>query len=78
MAVLERDGHTCYMCGNHATEADHVFPKMKALAAGWPIELIDSMDNLRAACRKCNRSKSDKMPGSQTTWVNPKYRRQHE
>lgn len=77
LAVLERDGHCCYMCGNYANEADHVIPKSKLLALGVPIEQIDSMENLRAACRKCNNSKSNKMPGSQTTWVNPKYRRQH-
>lgn len=75
LAVLKRDNYTCYMCGNYADQADHVYPKMKALAAGWPIELIDSMENLRAACRRCNNSKSDKMPGAQTTWVNPKYRK---
>lgn len=74
LAVLERDQYTCYMCGQYANEADHVIAKSRLMAAGVPLEEIDSMENLRAACRKCNNSKAAKMPGQQTTFVNPKYR----
>lgn len=75
LAVLARDNWTCYMCGKFADQADHVLPKSRLLAAGWPVEQIDSMENLRAACRRCNRDKAAKMPGQQTTWINPKYRK---
>ena len=66
LAVLNRDGWTCVYCGQYGDRADHVIPASK----GGP----DTMENLVTACAGCNRAKSDKMPGQQTTWVNPKWR----
>lgn len=45
--VLRRDLHTCYVCGNPATEVDHVVPG-------------DNHDpaNLAAICHPCHMSKS--------------------
>jgi 5-methylcytosine-specific restriction endonuclease McrA len=52
-AVLERDQGLCAYCGREATTADHVIPK----AQGG----LDTMDNLVAACLKCNGAKQDKI-----------------
>lgn len=49
--VLQRDGHVCNYCGDVATHVDHIIP----VAAGG----TDSMDNLTAACARCNQKKSD-------------------
>ena len=56
LVVLARDGNRCYLCGGVATEVDHVWP------VGRGGEEFDP-ENLAAACRRCNRRKSDKMPG---------------
>lgn len=51
--VFERDGFRCQIggpgCTRAAQDVDHVVP----LARGGPVE---SLSNLRAACRKCNRA----------------------
>ena len=59
--VLERDGYRCAYCGNEATEADHVIPKVKGGT--------DTMDNLVSACRRCNGSKQDRIE-ARTNWFN--------
>ena len=53
--VLERDGFKCIYCGDAKGpfEADHVIPRAKG---GLDIE-----SNLVCACRRCNRSKKDKI-----------------
>lgn len=50
--VLNRDAYTCAYCGDIATEVDHVYPKSKGGE--------DTLDNLVAACRRCNILKKDK------------------
>ena len=52
LQVLQRDAYTCTYCGDVANEADHVWPKSKGGE--------DTLDNLVAACRKCNILKKDK------------------
>lgn len=54
LAVLERDKNTCRYCGKKCQnmECDHVIPVSKGGGS--------SVENLVAACRKCNRSKRDK------------------
>lgn len=54
--VLDRDGHKCVYCGRGAHEGvtleiDHQIPRARGGA--------DHIDNLVAACRDCNRGKSD-------------------
>jgi 5-methylcytosine-specific restriction endonuclease McrA len=51
--VLQRDAHTCAYCGDVATEVDHVYPKSKGGE--------DTLDNLVAACRRCNVQKKDSL-----------------
>lgn len=58
--ILERDNHTCCMCGNSThnepnllLEVDHIIPISKG---GLTIE-----SNLQTLCWKCNRTKSDKI-----------------
>jgi len=51
LKVLNRDAWTCNYCGESATEVDHVYPKSKGGE--------DTLDNLVAACRRCNIKKKD-------------------
>lgn len=53
-ARVEFYGGLCWMCGKVATEIDHVKPVAKG-GAHMPC-------NLRPACSKCNRGKSDTWP----------------
>lgn len=65
ISILSRDNWHCYLCGIHtpqelrgtyksnAPEVDHVVP----LSKGG----LHAKSNLRCACRKCNRLKSDKV-----------------
>jgi len=59
--VLIRDGYICMYCGQDANTADHVIPK----DAGGQ----DTLDNLVAACIKCNGQKTN-MIMHRNTWVN--------
>lgn len=56
--VLTRDGHTCQYCGQPATTVDHVVPRR--------LGGDDSLDNLLAACKRCNYSKGGRFFESQT------------
>jgi 5-methylcytosine-specific restriction endonuclease McrA len=56
LQVLARDGYVCMYCGQDATTVDHVIPIVKG---GDPI----SMDNMVAACRRCNSSKGSRSEG---------------
>ena len=57
LRVLRRDAHTCYYCGDeNATHVDHVIAK--ANGGG------DEMDNLVAACARCNQLKGTKSQGA--------------
>ena len=47
--VLFRDQDTCYYCGQYASTVDHLIPRSKGG--------LDTMDNLVAACTRCNYSK---------------------
>jgi 5-methylcytosine-specific restriction endonuclease McrA len=52
--IFERDDYTCQYCGAHgvALECDHIVPVVKGGTHGT--------DNLKTACRACNRSKAAK------------------
>jgi hypothetical protein len=52
LQVLRRDAYTCAYCGDVADQVDHVHPKSKGGE--------DTLDNLVAACKKCNYAKRDK------------------
>lgn len=45
-AVLARDGGRCQLCGDTATQIDHIVPR----AAGG----ANGMDNLRSLCARCH------------------------
>jgi len=47
--VLMRDQNTCYYCGQYADTVEHLIERSKGGT--------DSMDNLVAACKKCNYSR---------------------
>ena len=49
--VLRRDAYTCAYCGDTANEVDHRIAKVKGGE--------DTLDNLVAACRRCNIQKKD-------------------
>ena len=53
--ILNRDQHTCYICGDpEANEVDHIVPRSRGGAVSDP-------ENLAAICKRCNLVKSDKM-----------------
>ena len=52
LQVLRRDGYTCAYCSDVADQVDHVWPKAKGGE--------DTLDNLVAACKRCNYAKRDK------------------
>lgn len=52
LQVLNRDAWTCAYCGDQATQVDHVWPRSKGGE--------DTLDNLVAACERCNYAKRDK------------------
>ncbi len=54
LRILSRDGRECHWCGMDATTVDHIIPVAKGGT--------DDLENLVAACRRCNFSKQDKMP----------------
>lgn len=56
LQVLARDEWTCRYCQADATTVDHVIPIAKG---GDPI----SLDNMVAACRRCNSSKGSRSEG---------------
>ena len=47
LRILRRDGYQCYVCGDLATEVDHLVPGDN-----------HDPDNLSAICRPCHMSKS--------------------
>lgn len=68
LACLDRDGWQCVYChklleGSDAT-ADHIIPKN---AGG-----TDDLDNLVAACRRCNGIKRDQLL-ARMPWFNPNW-----
>jgi 5-methylcytosine-specific restriction endonuclease McrA len=54
--VLHRDNYVCYYCGGDANQVDHVVPIAKM---GDPMD----MDNMVAACKRCNVAKGDRSQG---------------
>jgi 5-methylcytosine-specific restriction endonuclease McrA len=56
LQVLARDGYTCFYCGQDANTVDHV---ISIKHGGDPV----NMDNLVAACRRCNSSKGSRSEG---------------
>lgn len=48
--ILNRDGHTCYLCSGNATTADHIVP----VARGG----THDDDNLAAICEPCHATKT--------------------
>lgn len=48
--ILERDGRTCYRCGQRATEVDHIRPLSK--------DGTRADENLAAICVPCHRVKT--------------------
>ena len=56
LQVLARDGYTCFYCGQDANTVDHV---ISIKHGGDPV----NMDNMVAACRRCNSSKGSRSEG---------------
>jgi 5-methylcytosine-specific restriction endonuclease McrA len=54
--VLQRDSYTCAYCGQEATQVDHIIPRVDGGT--------HDMDNLIAACAKCNGLKGSRSQAS--------------
>lgn len=61
--VLIRDQYTCYYCGQEAFTVDHIVPRK--------LGGDDSMDNLVAACSRCNYRKGGRFFESAPTPPTP-------
>ena len=68
--ILERDNHTCYECGAHATHVDHIHNS----AAGGD----DRDANLAAMCVDCHQTKSSAEGGRAAQARKPKRQRPPE
>ena len=64
--ILDRDGHTCQMCGQEATHVDHIIPRR--LMAG---EAVDNDSNLQSLCKTCNLRKGGRFFERQATPMTP-------
>lgn len=51
LKILERDGHTCYWCGQPGHTMDHVIP--------WSRGGRTTMNNCICACEECNGARGD-------------------
>jgi len=65
--VLERDGHTCQLCGMAAGDPDPFDPtRVVRLTLGHIVEKskggVDTPDNLRAVCNNCNEGLQNAAP----------------
>jgi 5-methylcytosine-specific restriction endonuclease McrA len=56
LRVLHRDNYVCFYCGGDANQVDHVVPISKQG------DVMD-MDNMVAACKRCNVSKGNSSQG---------------
>ena len=69
LKVLERDAYICSFCGKALVGSDATADHVLAKANGGE----DRLDNLVAACRKCNGTKQDRllirMPWYNTKWL---------
>ena len=54
LRVLARDSYTCHYCSEPANEVDHIVPLAVDKSEAY------NMDNLVAACRRCNNLKGTK------------------
>ena len=71
LRVLQRDQYSCYYCQEPANEVDHLLARVKGGS--------DDMDNLVAACRRCNNAKGPRsinlfLGGLDTPPVSPSHR----
>ncbi|WP_019060974.1 HNH endonuclease [Streptomyces prunicolor] len=68
LQVLQRDQYVCQLqfgdCEGQATQVDHIIAKNNGGT--------DTLDNLQAACRKCNGRKQDK-DVVRTTYINRRW-----
>lgn len=49
LEILDRDDHKCQMCGGHADQVDHIFPRRRGGS--------NDPENLQALCGRCNKQK---------------------
>lgn len=78
--ALDRDDHTCQVCGLTAAEAleplqvDHVDDLARVMQAGeeW---LAFDLDNLVTLCRPCHTAKGNRTEQlHRAEWISPEYR----
>lgn len=76
--VLKRDNYTCVYCGETAKNnlsVDHIIPRSRFCAVSKLRSLkfnLDSWENTVTACKRCNQSKSSKLPEEMGIVVKPK------
>ncbi|MCM1545212.1 MAG: HNH endonuclease [Ruminococcus sp.] len=57
--IFERDGYKCYLCGScNELQVDHIISVYNYAKSNCDeFDLLNSEDNLRTICAKCNRAK---------------------
>lgn len=69
--LSKRDGPDCFLCKKPFLDdeitLDHWQPKSVAFAAGWSVEQVNDLSNLRLSHRECNAAKGDLVPNSDGT-----------
>lgn len=57
-AIFSRDDYKCVVCGSSDNlQIDHIHSVYSVLKKKYPIEKLNSEENLRTLCRHCNLSK---------------------
>jgi len=57
--IFKRDKYQCVLCGSKENlQLDHVHSIYQVAKNLYPIELLNTEDNLQTLCKKCNERKS--------------------
>ena len=57
--VLKRGGYRCAICGStDDLEIDHIYSVYSVLHGRYPLDKLNTSDNLRVLCKHCNSSKT--------------------
>jgi 5-methylcytosine-specific restriction endonuclease McrA len=58
-AVLKKSDYRCVQCGaDKELQVDHIVSVYKCARGLFPVEKLNSLDNLQALCSTCNAAKS--------------------
>jgi len=57
--IFKRDRYKCVSCGNkNILQIDHIISIWKVAKKEFPVELLNSKENLQTLCKECNERKT--------------------